>query len=707
MIERCGDRQRKCDGLEKWPLHLFVESLPMMMQVALLLLACGLCRHMWSINASVAYTLIGFTGLGVLFYIAISVAATSSYACPFQTPASIALRSGIDSLIVYSKRVLSRIHRMWNRRVRPFLRRQSLQNIPLESVQVRRSEPWLKPKDLAVIHRTNTDDVRCVSWFLRNITDPEALDAAIRLAGIIRWFDDGINVDPPFDLIVSTFEACFDSTRRLYPGLKDRAYHSGRAMIWIHTLAMCESKEFARMFPLPTIEYTGPAADPDLRHLLWVNLASSAHPLPVWLLDIYPGHTSSHLQWISNLLLHRSWANRTTLHFHFILGCISSTEETAIPLDVTLNRLLVWCAFLGLPFEEEAQKVQDKSCATFFLPFRLLTSLFASDRMERVLHQLSKAIISAIGGTYAQHRSIPYVLGDLIKLENRPVLLTQMAYEWCSVICKNQRGLEDWENLLLISLEIGFRHLDIQDPHITLTHTEHHRELVDVIFKSQESEAIGDLLYAWARNQSPEPAHELLGLCTGHLVDLHNLGPFSSRLRRIIIRSIGLLGYKGFEEVGLDKLIELLNHLHVTVEDMDQRLSWGLLLLSFLELPEGVRRLSNWYWDSLLELATSIKWLLKGAVSYNPWIMRYLAEAQEWSKLECWIATVWVLWPPETDGITEEDLERSMMMLFRQRPGAVRRLEEWMEQWSQTCGIPASFQRICKQAYEAAQQDVP
>jgi len=54
MIERCGDRQRKCDGLEKWPLHFFVESLPVMLQAALLLLACGLCRHMWSINPSVA-----------------------------------------------------------------------------------------------------------------------------------------------------------------------------------------------------------------------------------------------------------------------------------------------------------------------------------------------------------------------------------------------------------------------------------------------------------------------------------------------------------------------------------------------------------------------------------------------------------------------------------------------------------------------------
>ena len=54
MVERCGDRQRKFDGLEKWPFRLFIESLPIMLQIALLLLASGLSRYMWSVNTSVA-----------------------------------------------------------------------------------------------------------------------------------------------------------------------------------------------------------------------------------------------------------------------------------------------------------------------------------------------------------------------------------------------------------------------------------------------------------------------------------------------------------------------------------------------------------------------------------------------------------------------------------------------------------------------------
>ena len=82
MIERCGDRQRKYDGLNRWPFHLFVESLPIMLQIALLLLACGLCRYMWSVNITVS---------GVLFYLGIIIAGACSYECPFQTPASASL----------------------------------------------------------------------------------------------------------------------------------------------------------------------------------------------------------------------------------------------------------------------------------------------------------------------------------------------------------------------------------------------------------------------------------------------------------------------------------------------------------------------------------------------------------------------------------------------------------------------------------------
>jgi len=88
-IERCGDRQRKFVGLEKW---LFIERLPVMLQIALVLLACCLSRYTWSINKSAARLVVGSTVLGFIFYVEVMIGVISSYECPFQTPVSITLR---------------------------------------------------------------------------------------------------------------------------------------------------------------------------------------------------------------------------------------------------------------------------------------------------------------------------------------------------------------------------------------------------------------------------------------------------------------------------------------------------------------------------------------------------------------------------------------------------------------------------------------
>ena len=273
------------------------------------------------------------------------------------------------------------------------------------------------------------------------------------------------------------------------------------------------------------------------------------------------------------------------------------------------------------------------------------------------------------------------------------------------MICENRRSFEDWGGLLLASLEVGFRHLDFRDPgiRVSLANTEHHRELVDTVFKSQESEVIADLLQAWTCHS----ARTLLGLCTRPLVGLHNLVPFSSRLRRLVIRSVELIGYKGFEEVGVEGFVELLNHLHVTVRDMDGRSEWGKVLLETIQASEGAQCLSHWYWELLVELAILWSRSLQDQFAYSPRIVTFLVEAQEWSKLECWMATVWMIWPPEAGGITEEDLDHSMLLLFRQRSDAARKLEQWMERWGQSNykTIPESFQRICRQAQEAVQRD--
>ena len=113
------------------------------------------------------------------------------------------------------------------------------------------------------------------------------------------------------------------------------------------------------MFPLPNTEYTDPDLDLDLKHLLWINATQSVDfriKCPLQIQQCTPSHS----QWISNVLLHLSWANRIPSDLEFTLHLISSTPTT-VPLNATPNRLLMWCIFLGSPVEEEALKVQDKS----------------------------------------------------------------------------------------------------------------------------------------------------------------------------------------------------------------------------------------------------------------------------------------------------------------------------------------------------------
>lgn len=335
--------------------------------------------------------------------------------------------------------------------------------------------------------------------------------------------------------------------------------------------------------------------------------------------------------------------------------------------------------------------------------------LSASDRLKPILSQLSRAIILAVNTARARRGILLHVLRDLTKFESRPWCLTEMAYEWCSVICQNKgaAGLQDEKELLLLSLEIGFRHLDPQSPRIILTHTKHHQQLVDIAFESGKSESIADFLHAWtSRDDSSGGPCTSLGMCTRHLVDLHQRMDFSPRLRRLVIRSIRLIGYREFKKVGVEKFVKLLNYLQVGVEVMEGA-QWARFLLDAIQSPEGARLLSLQSWERLVEFVIAGSPGVDRDTTYNPEITKSLEDAQEWDRLECWIAVAWMLWSESVK--TAEDLERGTVSLFRQRPSATQKLGQWMERWSaeDQKDVPKTFQRICDQIQETTEQLSP
>ena len=224
------------------------------------------------------------------------------------------------------------------------------------------TEPWMTRGDLTAIQQTNGKDVRCVSWVFRNITDPEALDAAIRFAGTVRWFEDGIDIEIPYDTIVSVFHTCFDFAGNVYPGLSDRAYHSARAILWIHIRAIYISKEFSRGFSLP---YTRDMKShhSDLTFLLGMFDTVRSPRFSAYTNVFTEFNTPAHIQWASHALLCFCWAKQRDPNTFSVLPLsrISTVPWNAIPLDATLDLLLVWSVFLGCPIEEEVLKIKDKT----------------------------------------------------------------------------------------------------------------------------------------------------------------------------------------------------------------------------------------------------------------------------------------------------------------------------------------------------------
>lgn len=378
-----------------------------------------------------------------------------------------------------------------------------------------------------------------------------------------------------------------------------------------------------------------------------------------------------------------------------------------IPSNAVLNRLLVLCILLGWPVEQEVLKVQDKSYVIpYSLPSKPLTLPFVSDRLEQIISQLSQAIGSAIRTSHPRCNLLPAILHQLSMWSSRPSCLTRTAYWWCSLICETHQNLEGGDELLLLSLEVGFRHLNPQDYRIeaSLTHTEHHQHMIDITFGSGDNEVIADLLHAWTSHSDSHKPPPLLNMCAAYLIRLQ---PSSQRLRRLIIRAIGSIGYQGFNQVGAVGFFELLDRLHADVDDMDDKGDWATLLLDTIQHSEGIQRLSHSYWKLLVELPVSkSRW--PGDVAWSPHIMTALEHNGDWDKLECWMGVIWMVWPPEGGKTVEEDLERVMRSLFNRRPGAVRKLGEWVERWSNAPFniLPESFYLTCERA-ELKRQGVP
>ena len=243
-IERSQNRQRKLDGLVTWYFDHVMEALPVMLQIALLLLGSALSKYLWDINKIVASVVLSVTSFGFLFYILIVIAGAASSSCPYQTPTTKIFRYSFDlahSFITLVPDILRSTHsfvaarswvyaafvNLWTiSRLRYHEALTTVLLFPLvlliaisfDSYRLGRAafRSLVRFSKSLVVHRSPADpataeDLRCISWMLQTSLDKSIKVSTFNFLGTILplpGFDHMTNSTVVVDCL-TVFNSCF------------------------------------------------------------------------------------------------------------------------------------------------------------------------------------------------------------------------------------------------------------------------------------------------------------------------------------------------------------------------------------------------------------------------------------------------------------------------------------------------------------------
>ena len=302
--------------------------------------------------------------------------------------------------------------------------------------------------------------------------------------------------------------------------------------------------------------------------------------------------------------------------------------------------------------------------------FRLVSicahSFQPSASLKEISSHFSRAVTAAANPPHPCNHRLSGIIESLVHLEGYFAFGQQMAYDWCSAICHYNEDLEQHRSLLFACLRIGYRRFNTI-PTQTTTLSPHHLRMIPLVFSSKDEGVIGDFLCAWCTNLSPGGFSDLAPH-TGRLVDLVYLKTFGSRLQHLVFRALGRMKYTDFEQVGLLRLIALLDR--IEDEAMFRAPELRDFLLDALGFPEGRKVFPPRYWRTVAELAARDRLFLSPNLP-NMDLIRFLEAEREWEKLTWWMGAIWASVLPV--GVVEDlvgDIVEYTELVVRNNPDA-------------------------------------
>jgi len=390
-VDRSRVRERKLNGIEAWKFHIVMESLPLILQCALVLLGFALSRYLWEVNRSVSSVVIGFAGFGFLFYILITTASTFSFDCPFQTPFSLTVRFIIGLAIPY-----------WRSLRQTLGPNQQLPqpgtlgvrgDLPLSMNAVGKGHeleasitalaciapaaiqfPWSVTPLFIQEAEAEGDrlDARCIGRMLVMSTDADVITSIMDFIPEIIWHGRIKNV--PLVRVYDILRDCFDfsgPSPAVTPKSRNVAYLSARAFVHIELQRRCitqyeEHKQDSwkvlctKHLPLSSADYY---ADPDLKAVLFmVDMTLGCDHAFSWEeIQMTPPHHA----WMSHVLLYRAW------HEGQVSEVVMDFVENSMSLKPPSDTVITDCLFIiglmiGVPFHVSDITVRDKRLDPIF-----------------------------------------------------------------------------------------------------------------------------------------------------------------------------------------------------------------------------------------------------------------------------------------------------------------------------------------------------
>jgi len=393
-VDRSRVRERKLDGIETWKFHIVMESLPLILQCALVLLGFALSRYLWDVNRSVSSVLIGFTCFGFLFYLFITTASILSFHCPFQTPFSLVTHSLIHLATPYWRN----LRQTFGPKGQPPHPRTlgTRRDLPLSMNSVGKGHaleanitalacmapsaihfPWsVAPLFIQEVEAEGDRlDARCISRTFIMSTDADVVTSIMNFIPEIVWHG-GIK-DVPLKRVYDTLMDCFDSSGQMpavIPKSRDVAYLSARAFVHIELQRRCitqheEHKQdsWATLCENHTsLSPTDHSTDPDLATVLFMVDMT----LGRW--NVFPWEgvrmTAPHHAWMSHVFLYHAWHEGRVSDV--VMDFVESSMSLRPPSDIVITDcLFIIGLMIGVPFHVSDITVRDKrSDPVFFYP---------------------------------------------------------------------------------------------------------------------------------------------------------------------------------------------------------------------------------------------------------------------------------------------------------------------------------------------------